>query len=55
MLVLKAKKKRLGALIATQKKHRSLPSTVSEKSRKTSKNANLPQKCLFWGYFGGFS
>ena len=37
------------------KKHWSLPTTVTEKSRKTYKNANFPQERQFLGHFGGYS
>ena len=45
MLILIAQKKRLGALNATQKNHKSLPSTVTEKIKK--KHQNVPKTGSF--------
>ena len=46
MLILIAQKKRLGALNATQKIISPCQIPLLRKSRKTSKNANFPQKCM---------
>ena len=45
MLILIAPKKRLGALNATQKNHRSLPITVTEKIKKN--HQNVPKIDIF--------